>query len=118
MSADIKTTDTRPWGSYRVVESGPGSLVKIITVLAGKRFSLQYHEHREEDWLIISGTGIITRDSTSIPFGPGTVVNIPVRAIHRLEADSAADVVFVEVQRGQDLREDDIFRLSDDFGRS
>jgi mannose-1-phosphate guanylyltransferase len=41
---------------------------------------------------------------------------VPVGAIHRASA-GAAGLLIVEVQRGDELREDDIERVEDDYGR-
>jgi mannose-6-phosphate isomerase len=46
-------------------------------------------------------------------------VDIPLGAAHRVENPSSAEtLVFIEVQRGDYLGEDDIERLEDDFGRT
>jgi mannose-6-phosphate isomerase-like protein (cupin superfamily) len=46
----------------------------------------------------------------------GTSLFIPLGAVHRATAGDQ-DLLIVEVQRGEQLREDDIERLADDFGR-
>ena len=51
----------RPWGSYTVLEEGPGYKVKRVTVHAGGRLSLQLHHKRSEHWVVIAGTARVTR---------------------------------------------------------
>src|SRR5262249_18471816 len=51
----------RPWGSYTVLEEGPGYKVKRVTVSAGGRLSLQLHHKRSEHWVVIAGTARVTR---------------------------------------------------------
>ena len=51
----------RPWGSYTVLEEGPGYKVKRVTVNAGGRLSLQLHHKRSEHWVVIAGTARVTR---------------------------------------------------------
>lgn len=111
--------DERPWGSYTVLDEGAGYKVKRITVHAGKRLSYQRHARREEHWLVVEGTGRVTLDDEDFDVIPGAAVDVPVEAAHRI-ANTGTDepLTFIEVQRGDYLGEDDIFRLEDDFGRA
>ena len=109
----------RPWGGYRVLEQGPGYLVKTITVNPWSRTSLQYHEHREETWTVVSGVlrawwgAEHPEDHT-----PGALIHVNRGETHRIENPGPEPLVIVEVQLGHDLREDDIVRLADDYGRA
>ena len=47
----------------------------------------------------------------------GETMDIRVGAAHRVENPGADLLVFIEIQRGDYLGEDDIVRLEDDFGR-
>ena len=47
--------DKRPWGEFQVIDSGEGFQVKRITVLPGKRLSLQSHKFRKEHWIVSCG---------------------------------------------------------------
>ena len=115
-------TEMRPWGSFTVLDEGPGYKVKRIEVLAGKRLSLQSHEFREEHWTIVSGNGICTFESRATA---GLLINKEVvpkyrivifpKTKHRIRA--ITDLVFIEVQLG-DCIEDDIVRFEDDYGRA
>ena len=49
-------SDTRPWGSFTVLEEGKGYKIKRIEVKPGHRLSLQMHLHRSEHWIVVSGT--------------------------------------------------------------
>jgi mannose-6-phosphate isomerase len=110
--------DTRPWGSYLVLDDADDHKVKRITVSPGKRLSYQTHSRRAEHWFIVRGTGSVTLDGQLVPVGAGTAVDIPIGAAHRIENTGADDLVFIEVQHGDYFGEDDIVRLEDDFGRS
>lgn len=107
----------RPWGWFETLGSGNGYLVKRICIHAGRRISRQRHRWRSEHWVVVGGDGLLECDGRSCPAGPGTDLMIPLGAVHRASAGSA-DLLIVEVQRGEQLREDDIERLADDFGRS
>ncbi len=112
-----KEHDERPWGNYTVLDEAAGYKVKRIEVLPGKRLSYQRHSRRSEHWMVVRGTGKVTIDGTEIPVSPGIAVDIPSGAAHRIESTGSEKLVFVEIQRGDYLGEDDIIRLEDDFGR-
>jgi len=107
----------RPWGSYAVIDEGDGFKVKRITVSPGMRLSYQRHAQRAEHWFVVDGEGAVTIDGRRMEVRPGDALDIPVGAAHRIESGPAAELVFIEVQRGPYLGEDDIVRLEDDFGR-
>ena len=109
--------EARPWGSYTVLDEGEGYKVKRIEVLPGKRLSYQKHAHRAEHWMIVNGTAKVTLDGHEIVRAVGDTVDVPIGAAHRIENTGAERLVFIEVQRGTYLGEDDIVRLQDDFGR-
>jgi mannose-6-phosphate isomerase-like protein (cupin superfamily) len=106
----------RPWGWFESLGSGEGYQVKRLLVRAGNRISLQRHQHRSEHWVVVSGEGWLECEGSSIPAEVGTHLAIPQGAIHRARA-GALDLLIVEVQQGPWLSEDDIERLSDDYGR-
>lgn len=110
--------DERPWGYYEVLADHPDFKVKHIVVRPGKRISLQYHLHRKEHWTIVRGCGVVTRDGEKISVLPGSSLDIPVKAAHRIENTGDFDLDFIEVQMGESFAEEDIVRIEDDFGRS
>ncbi len=110
--------DERPWGSFTVLDEGAGFKVKRIEVLAGKRLSYQKHAQRAEHWFVVEGTAKITLDGEEIIKKAGEAIDIPIGAAHRVENPGGQLLVFIEVQQGSYLGEDDIVRLQDDFGRS
>ena len=109
--------DERPWGNFTVLDEGEGYKVKRIEVLPGKRLSYQKHARRAEHWFIARGVAKVTLDDREIILNAGEHVDIPVGAAHRIENAGGEKVIFIEVQRGDYLGEDDIVRLQDDFGR-
>jgi mannose-6-phosphate isomerase len=106
----------RPWGWFETLAVGDGYLVKRLCIHAGRRISLQRHAWRSEHWLVVGGNGLLECGGEQRQAGPGTSLVIPLGAVHRASAGSA-DLLIVEVQRGERLCEDDIERLADDFGR-
>lgn len=110
--------ETRPWGSWQVLDTGDGYKVKRIEVEPGQRLSYQTHEHRSEHWVVVTGTATCVLDGRSILVRPGESVDVPVGAAHRISNAHNDILVIIEVQRGAYTGEDDIVRLEDDYGRS
>jgi mannose-6-phosphate isomerase-like protein (cupin superfamily) len=109
--------DIRPWGEWEVLDAGPGFCVKRIRVVPGGVLSLQRHEHRAEQWTVVAGTARVTRNTDTLDLMPGESIGIERGDVHRVANRGAEDMVFIEVQTGRELREDDIERLEDNYGR-
>src|SRR6185295_9311221 len=110
--------DQRPWGTFTVLDEADGFKVKRIEVLPGKRLSYQKHSRRAEHWMVVEGTAKVTLDDREVTVAAGESIDIAVGAAHRVENPGQETLVFIEVQRGGYLGEDDIVRLQDDFGRA
>ena len=109
--------DDRPWGNFTVLDEADGYKVKRIVVWAGKRLSYQKHAQRAEHWMVVGGTAKVTLDGNDIKLVAGEYIDIPIGAAHRVENPGDEPLIFIEVQRGAYLGEDDIVRLQDDYGR-
>jgi mannose-6-phosphate isomerase len=117
--SESQNFDRRPWGSYTVLDEGAGFKVKRIEVLPEKRLSYQKHKHRAEHWLVVQGTAKVTLNDKFIELGVGDDVDIAIGDKHRVEnPDASETLIFIEIQRGDYLGEDDIIRFEDDFGRT
>jgi len=110
--------EERPWGSFTVLDEGENFKVKRIEVLPGKRLSYQKHTQRAEHWMVVAGRGLVTLNDEEITVRAGETIDIPIEAKHRVENPGAEKLIFIEIQRGAYLGEDDIIRFSDDFGRA
>lgn len=110
--------EERPWGSFEILYEEEQLKVKRIIVKPGKRLSLQSHNNRSENWVIIQGNALVTLDEKDIPLSPNQFVFIPTGAKHRIANQGNNNVVFVEIQIGTYLGEDDIIRYEDDFNRA
>ena len=107
----------RPWGSYDSIDMGERFQVKRITVKPGASLSLQMHHHRAEHWIVVSGTGRITRGDEVILLAENQSTYIPLGVKHRLENPGVVPLELIEVQSGSYLGEDDIVRFEDVYGR-
>ncbi len=114
---NIHLTGYRPWGSYTVLEDTPGYKIKRIEVKPGKRLSLQKHYHRNEHWIVVSGTATVTVGNETKLIRPNESTYIKMGELHRLANDGKIPVVLIEAQVGEYTGEDDIVRLDDDFKR-
>lgn len=106
--------EERRWGTYRVLDEtvdkdGLQSTTKKIILKAGKNISYQLHHHRSEIWIVIDGEGIVILDGECKQVKLGDVVNIMPESRHGIKA--TADMIFIEVQIGNPLVEDDIERF-------
>jgi mannose-6-phosphate isomerase len=110
--------DQRPWGTFTVLDEGDDFKVKRIEVLPGKRLSYQKHAQRAEHWVVVRGIAKVTLDDRDVEIKSGEAIDIAIGAAHRVENPGDELLVFIEVQRGNYLGEDDIVRLQDDFGRT
>jgi len=110
--------DTRPWGRFEVLSDAETHKVKRLTVEPGQRLSYQRHAHRAEHWFVVEGDAVVTLDGVEHVVATGEAIDIPMGAAHRIGNKGPGTLVFIEVQRGTYFGEDDIERLSDDYGRS
>ncbi len=111
-------SDTRPWGDWTVLDAGPGYAVKRLRVHPGGVLSLQRHKHRAEQWIIVAGTARVTRGDATFDLTSGQATQIGLGDIHSIANPGQEDMVFIEVQTGAILSEDDIERLQDRYGRT
>ena len=107
----------RPWGKYTNLYSGKGFLVKELIVNPKSSISLQRHKHRSEHWTITSGKPKITINKRKFFKGINETVFIPQGAIHRIENPFKKLVKIIEIQTGAILKESDIIRYKDIYGR-
>lgn len=108
----------RPWGYYKTTVLNDYFQSKIISVKPGGQLSLQSHNHREEHWIVVHGTGIVQLDDSFLPVSCGSSVFLPKGCRHRLtNTDEKENLIITEVQIGDYFGEDDIIRYEDVYGR-
>lgn len=119
LGTEPSMSETRPWGSYTILDETDEFKVKRIEVLPNKRLSYQRHNKRREHWYVVRGTAKVTLNGEEVLVPAGSAVDIDFQVAHRVEnPDDAETLVFIETQTGTYFGEDDIERLEDDFGRS
>jgi cytidyltransferase-like protein len=113
----LGNVENRPWGNYHVIAKNSGYQIKEIKVLKGSKLSLQKHNNRSEFWQIVKGESKITIEENEYCLKEKEHIYIPKNTIHRIENIGDRELIFIEIQLGEDLKEDDIIRLEDDYGR-
>jgi len=108
----------RPWGTYTVLDQGPGFKIKRIGVKPGASLSLQMHHHRSEHWVVVSGEAAVVNGEASLRVRSNESTYIPAGHKHRLANPGKELLVLIEVQTGSYLGEDDIVRFEDRYGRA
>ena len=84
--SEVKTPATvkKPWGSYRILDSGNNFLLKRIEVCPGESLSLQSHKHRSEHWTIAKGSAKVELNEDTFHLEANESIIIPLNAKHRL----------------------------------
>ena len=107
----------RPWGRYTNLFEGKEFLIKELYVKSKGILSLQKHHHRAEHWLVTQGNAKITINKDTIIKKPGEHIFIPLEAIHRVQNSAQKPIKIMEAQVGSILKETDIVRYHDVYGR-
>jgi mannose-1-phosphate guanylyltransferase/mannose-6-phosphate isomerase len=107
----------RPWGRYFVLNDTGKFKTKMVEVHPHKRLSLQLHKKRAEHWVIVEGIARVTIGNKIYYVKRNESIYVPCAKRHRIENTQDKKLVFIEVQTGSYLGEDDIQRFEDDFER-
>jgi mannose-1-phosphate guanylyltransferase/mannose-6-phosphate isomerase len=107
----------RPWGRYTNLFQGKEFLIKELCVKPKGILSLQKHHHRAEHWLVTQGNPKITLNKENFIKKPNEHIFIPLGAIHRIQNPGKKTVKIMEAQLGSILKESDIIRYHDIYGR-
>jgi mannose-1-phosphate guanylyltransferase/mannose-6-phosphate isomerase len=107
----------RPWGRYVNLFEGKNFLVKELTINSKSSISLQKHHYRSEHWMVTQGRPKITLNKKKFFKKENDSIFVPVGTIHRIENLYKKPVKIMEVQTGSILKESDIIRYKDVYGR-
>ena len=118
--SDFRVTPRRvekPWGWELVWAEAEQYVGKLLFVRAGHALSLQYHELKDEAWLVREGRAVLELGKVDGPLetleiGAGDAFRYPPGTVHRITA--LEDTLIVEVSTPQ---LDDVVRLEDRYGR-
>jgi len=110
--------EERPWGWFEILYEEANLKVKRILVKPQHRLSVQSHKFRSENWCVIAGSAIVQLDDKKVHLSTNQSIFIPAQSKHRVENREEEDLIFIEVQTGTYLGEDDIVRYEDDYDRA
>ena len=113
-----KNIHYRPWGSYTNLFNGKNFLIKEINVKPKGILSLQKHFHRSEHWVITKGVPKINLNKRFFSKKINETIFIPKGAVHRIQNPNSKVVKIMEAQLGSILKETDIIRYEDIYGRT
>lgn len=91
----------KSWGSYQVLDVGEKSVTIKIILKQGHQMSYHSHEHRDEVWTIISGSGKTIVDGMKQTVTAGDVITMQAGCRHTVTADSELEII--EVQLGKEI---------------
>lgn len=106
----------KPWGFFDQYSLNETSTVKILTIKAKARTSLQSHRHRKEFWVALDDGLVVQISSKVIRLSKGSNVTIERGIRHRLSCEGSREARLLEISFG-DFSEEDIVRYEDDYGR-
>ncbi len=108
----------KPWGHELIWALSDVYCGKVLFVKQGESLSLQYHETKDESWLIQSGRAKIELGTVGDEqlaeevVGPGAAFRYRPGTVHRITA--VEDTTILEVSTPH---LDDVVRLADSYGR-
>ena len=107
----------KPWGYELIWAHTEHYVGKVLHIDAGESLSLQYHEHKDETIMVLSGRLELVHfaegeDEQSLVLEPGTPFHIRPGLRHRMTAVEDTDVIEVSTPEL-----DDVVRLADRYGR-
>ena len=95
----------KSWGSFTVVDVQNNAMVIRVVLLPGNSLKYHSHEHRDEVWTIMEGTGTVILDGEKKKVQAGDVISMKAGQKHTIIADTK--LVVNEVQLGEDISEED-----------
>ena len=107
----------KPWGWELVWAEAEDYVGKLLFVRAGESLSLQYHEVKDESWLVHEGRarlelGEVGGELETVEIEPGDTYRFRPRTVHRVTA--VEDTLVIEVSTNHLT---DVVRLEDKYGR-
>ncbi|WP_419874601.1 mannose-1-phosphate guanylyltransferase/mannose-6-phosphate isomerase [Candidatus Pristimantibacillus sp. PTI5] len=109
--SDNHVTAYRPWGNHTVLDQSPNYKIRKVIVKPGQKLSIQKHYHRNEHWIVVSGTALITVNGKQSLLRTNESTFIRMGDEHFVENPGRIDLHLIEVQAGEYVEEDDVVRL-------
>lgn len=107
---DNHVTAYRPWGNHTELDVSSNYKIKKVVVKPGERLTMQKHFHRNEHWIVVSGTALITVNGERSLLRRNESSFIQMGDEHTVENPGKIDLHLIEVQVGEYVGEDDVIR--------
>lgn len=91
----------KSWGSFRVLDVDSGSMTIKVILNAGHKMNYHSHKHRDEIWVVISGSGHTVVDGMEQEVSTGDVITMQAGCRHTIFADT--ELKLIEVQLGKEI---------------
>ena len=108
----------KSWGTYTVINSQEGSSTIKVSMLKGSQMAYHSHEHRDEIWTVISGTGKMLLNGTMRQVSPGDTVMIPKGMFHTVMAETDMDIIEVQIGKRLDKQDKIVVPVTEEFAKA
>ncbi len=95
----------KSWGSFQVIDVEQESLTIKVTLNPGHSMNYHSHMHRDEVWVVISGSGKTIVDGMAQKVNPGDVITMSAGCRHTVIAET--ELKLIEVQLGKEIKVED-----------
>lgn len=95
----------KSWGSFKVLTFDEKSMTIQVTLNKGHKMNYHSHEHRDEVWVITSGTGKTIIDGMEQNVHVGDVITMARGCKHTIVAET--ELKLIEVQLGEEISVND-----------
>jgi mannose-1-phosphate guanylyltransferase len=95
----------KSWGTYKVIDVEHESMTIKVTLNAGHQMNYHSHKHRDEVWVVVSGTGRAIVDGMEQEVHAGDVITMKAGSRHTIIAKT--DLILIEVQLGKAINVED-----------
>ena len=95
----------KSWGSFRVMDVEKGSMTIKVTLNPGHSMNYHSHQHRDEVWVVISGSGKTVVDGMEQNVNAGDVITMSAGCRHTVMAQT--ELKLIEIQLGNEISVND-----------
>ncbi len=92
----------KSWGSYRVLDIQNESMTVLVALNPGHKMNYHSHQHRDEVWTVVKGSGVTIVDGMEQHIRPGDVITMAIGCKHTVIAGEDG-LQLIEVQLGEEI---------------
>ena len=108
---DYFTNEFRSWGMIEKIDYSTNHVANRITINPGKKISQQIHYHRNEHWIVVSGTALINIDGEDFLLSENESTFIKIGQKHSIMNPGIVPLIIIEIQTGKFISEKDVIRV-------